>query len=124
MLSKVRHIGFRVPSIDEAVRFYSALGLQLIYKKTEDWSGVFGQLEVVKMKTADGDIIEFINDPFCQDHSEHICFTVDNIDEICSIIKANGGTIIVEKRLSPDQSVEIAFAQDPNRIMLELVTPK
>lgn len=121
-MATVRHTGFYVDNLSASVNFFVNLDFEVIYEKTENWENDFGQLSIIKLMDKEKNIIELINN-FNQkvDQHDHIALTVTNLQELYTKLQLNGIIFIVDPRLSPDKSVNVAFCKDPSGIIIELV---
>ncbi len=57
----------------------------------------------------------------CENSFAHFAFMTDNIDRDAKSIKENGITFLKEPFYSMDKSMKIAFLNDPDGIMIELI---
>ncbi len=57
----------------------------------------------------------------CENSFAHFAFMTDDIDRDVKSIKENGVTFSKEPFYSMDKSMKIAFLNDPNGIMIELI---
>ncbi len=58
---------------------------------------------------------------YCENSFAHLAFQTDNIDGDAKKIKEAGITFLREPFYSMDKSMKIAFLNDPNGIMIELI---
>ena len=112
----MHNVGIVVESLDDAISFFTEIGLTLEGRATieGEWSGrVTGldsqQVEIAMMVTPDGhsrlELSRFLNPPTISDHRTapvnslgylRIMFTVENIDELVSRLIKNGSTLVGE----------------------------
>ena len=112
----MHNVGIVVESLDDAISFFTEIGLTLEGRATieGEWSGrVTGldsqQVEIAMMVTPDGhsrlELSRFLNPPTISDHRTapvnslgylRIMFTVQNIDELVSRLIKNGSTLVGE----------------------------
>ena len=115
-LLEMNNIGVVVENLDNAISFFSEIGLKLEGRTTikDEWAGrVTGlgdqNVEVAMMVTPDGhsrlEISKFINPTTISDHRNapvnslgylRIMFRVDNIDELVSRLIENGSELVGE----------------------------
>lgn len=113
-LLQMHNVGIVVESLDNAISFFTALGLQLEGRATVEgeWSGrVTGldsqQVEIAMMVTPDGhsrlELSRFLNPPTISDHRNapvnslgylRIMFTVEDIDETVSKLTKQGAQLV------------------------------
>lgn len=113
-LLQMNNVGIVVESLDNAISFFTALGLQLEGRATVEgeWSGrVTGldsqQVEIAMMVTPDGhsrlELSRFLNPPTISDHRNapvnslgylRIMFTVKDIDETVSKLTKQGAQLV------------------------------
>ncbi|MFP3598579.1 VOC family protein [Chryseobacterium sp. SIMBA_029] len=115
-LLRMDNVGIVVESLDEAIAFFSEIGLKLEGRANVEgeWAGrVTGlgsqNVEIAMMVTPDGhsrlEISEFINPPTISDHRNapvnslgylRAMFTVENIDELVSRLLKQGAKLVGE----------------------------
>src|SRR6478672_11503967 len=115
-LIRMDNVGIVVESLDEAISFFTELGLQLEGRATieGEWAGrVTGlgnqQVEIAMMVTPDGhsrlEISRFLNPPTITDHRTapvnslgylRIMFAVEDIDEMVSRLIKRGAQLVGE----------------------------
>ncbi|MGS2761415.1 VOC family protein [Sinomicrobium sp. M5D2P9] len=113
-LLQMHNVGIVVESLDNAISFFTALGLQLEGRATVEgeWSGrVTGldsqQVEIAMMATPDGhnrlELTRFLNPATISDHRNapvnslgylRIMFTVEDIDEMVSKLTKQGAQLV------------------------------
>lgn len=111
---KMNNVGIVVESLDEAISFFTELGLELEGRAMVEgeWAGrVTGlgsqQVEIAMMVTPDGhsrlEISRFITPPTVADHRVapvntlgylRVMFTVGNIDEMVSRLQKHGAELV------------------------------
>ena len=112
----MHNVGIVVESIDDAISFFTELGLKLEGRQTieGEWSGrvtgVHSQVvEIAMMVTPDGhsrlEISRFLTPPTISDHRTapvnalgylRIMFTVEDIDEMVSRLSKHGAQLVGE----------------------------
>jgi len=112
----MHNVGIVVESIDEAISFFSEIGLELEGRMTVEgeWAGrVTGlgdqQVEIAMMVTPDGhsriELSRFLTPPVISDHRTapvnalgylRIMFTVENIDDVVSRLTRLGARLVGE----------------------------
>jgi catechol 2,3-dioxygenase-like lactoylglutathione lyase family enzyme len=104
------------------VEFFNALGFYSYYDMLEEWGAPFGTLHVIKLSNK-GSVIELVlPEGNYLVSNAHVAITVKDLEAtVCKLRSLS--KVIVEPRLSPDQSVKVAFCEDPNGIIVELVQP-
>jgi catechol 2,3-dioxygenase-like lactoylglutathione lyase family enzyme len=110
------NVGIVVESLDEAISFFTEIGLKLEGRATieGEWAGrVTGlgsqHVEIAMMVTPDGhsrlEISKFLTPPVVADHRAapvnslgylRVMFTVENIDEIVSRLTGHGAQLVGE----------------------------
>jgi catechol 2,3-dioxygenase-like lactoylglutathione lyase family enzyme len=115
-LLQMHNVGIVVESLDNAISFFSEIGLELEGRFTVEgeWAGrVTGlgsqSVEIAMMVTPDGhsrlEISRFLTPPIVSDHRTapvnslgylRIMFTVENIDEVVSRLTKKGAQLVGE----------------------------
>mgnify|MGYP003575751874 CR=1 FL=1 len=115
-LLQMHNVGIVVESLDNAISFFTEIGLQLEGRGAieGEWAGrVTGlgsqQVEVAMMVTPDGhsrlELSQFLKPPTISDHRNapvnslgylRVMFTVDNIDELVSRLTKHGAHLVGE----------------------------
>ncbi len=115
-LLRMDNVGIVVESLDEAISFFTEIGLKLEGRATieGEWAGrVTGlgsqHVEIAMMVTPDGhsrlEISKFLTPPVVADHRAapvnslgylRVMFTVENIDEIVSRLTGHGAQLVGE----------------------------
>jgi len=140
MIKGVRHAGIVVHDLKKMERFYKGLGFKEKSRAIEE-GGFIDQVvdisdakvEWVKMSSPDGYLLELLqyhshpkvlgsgkaksNDLGCS----HLAFTVDNIKQACEKITNTGGSTVNLPAISPDGKVKVAYCNDPEGVLIEVV---
>ena len=115
-LLRMDNVGIVVESLDDAISFFTEVGLKLEGRATVEgeWAGrVTGlgtqRVEIAMMVTPDGhnrlEISKFLNPPTIADHRAapvnalgylRVMFTVENIDELVSRLIKHGAQLVGE----------------------------
>ena len=140
MIKNIRHTGLVVNNISKLKDFYLSLGFEIVNEDIEE--GTFidtltglkeSKLHTVKMKTENSSMIELIKylnpvSPIINQSAQpnslgcsHFAMTVDNANEICELIKKNGGTEINPPAKNLNGTVKVAYCYDPEGILIEVV---
>lgn len=140
MIHAIRHTGIVVRNLEKSAKFYCALGFVADNQATEE--GVFidrvvglenTKLEWVKLKTADGCLLELLQYHSHPAHKEitkqksnqlgcsHLAFSVANIDSVCDEILRLGGSIVNTPALSNNKQVKVAYCHDNEGNLMEIV---
>lgn len=126
MVKKIRHTGIQTTDIKATKKLYEYLGFDAIIERKENWD-LWGELNIIKLKSANGEVLEFIEtqDGNVEKECIHLCFEVDNLKDVYDkLIKLECITSIISPTLSPDKTVKIAFVKENiNNIKIELVEP-
>ena len=144
MILATRHTGLVVRDLGKSVIFYcDILGLSVFKRMKESGPyierlvGIPGAtLEWMKLQVCDGSLLEIIkyhtdsgvsqeieieNFPSDKLGCSHIAFTVNDIDRLYSVLIGNGYHCNSVPQLSPDGTVKVMYAHDPDGIIVELV---
>ncbi|MBI2274140.1 MAG: VOC family protein [Bacteroidetes bacterium] len=143
MVLNTRHTGIVVTDIKRATKFYVGLGMKLISTKIETGKYIdelvgLGDvnLEWAKLILPDNSVVELLQyhshntgnnptpraiQPANRLGCSHIAFSVRNIDEVITYVKANEGYIRGNYLFSPDGNVKVIYAYDIDGNILELV---
>jgi methylmalonyl-CoA/ethylmalonyl-CoA epimerase len=115
MLKKVDHIGIAVKNLEEAMKFYEALGLKSAGTEVVEEQKVKvafypvgdSEVELLESTSPDGPIAKYIekNGPGIQ----HLAFRVDNIEKALAELKEKGVRLIDEKPRYGAGGAKIAF---------------
>ena len=115
-LLRMDNVGIVVASLDDAISFFTEIGLRLEGRATVEgeWAGrVTGlgsqSVEIAMMVTPDGhsrlEISQFLNPPIISDHRTapvnslgylRVMFTVEDIDEMVSRLSKRGAQLVGE----------------------------
>jgi len=127
-ITKINHVAIVVPDIDGALSFWhDALGLELSH--VEDVPSQKSQVaflplgdsevELVRPTTEDSGVAKFLADRGAGMH--HLCFEVDNIEEMMAQLKEKGVRLINE---TPQQlegrKVAFVHPKSANGVLVEL----
>ena len=140
MINAIRHTGIVVRNLEKSAKFYCALGFVKDNQATEE--GIFidtvvgmenTKLEWIKLKAADGYLLELLQYHSHPDHTEiniqksnqlgcsHLAFSVANIDLVCNEIERIGGSVVNSPVLSNNKKVKVAYCHDNEGNLLEIV---
>ena len=128
LIKKVHHIAIAVPELENAVSFWQdQLGLVLNHVEevpSQKSKVAFlpvgeSEVEIVSPSSDDSGMAKYIEKRGPGLH--HICFEVDNIDEMLSELKAKGVTLIDEiaKEL-PGRKMAFIHPKSANGVLVEL----
>ena len=126
------HTSIRARNMDQSIRFYSDfLGLEVIDRK--HISSNNAEIAFLKDPTGKGAILEltfyrnqkiFSQADYEQRLFDHLAFEVDDMENIINKLRNAKVTITDEPfRLGP-KGILIAFIEDPNGILIELIERK
>jgi catechol 2,3-dioxygenase-like lactoylglutathione lyase family enzyme len=119
-MNSFRHVGFYINDLEKSVQFFLYFGYVICYNMIEDWGDDLGVMSIIKMKNKDGNIIELLQTELYSEPTNcHIALTVENLDLVYRDLEQYN--FLVRPRLSPDGSAKVAFCEDPNGIIVELV---
>ena len=133
------NVGVVVESLDEAISFFSELGLKLEGRAMieGEWAGrVTGlgtqRVEIAMMVTPDGhsrlEISRFLTPPVVADHRNapvnalgylRIMFTVDDIDKMLSRLR-NAGAQLVGDVVQYENSYRLCYIRGPEGLLIGL----
>jgi methylmalonyl-CoA/ethylmalonyl-CoA epimerase len=127
-ITKLNHVAIVVPDIDEALSFWRD-GLGLRVEQVEDVPGQKSQVaflplgdsevELVKPTTDDSGVAKFLASRGAGMH--HLCFEVDDIDEMLAELKAKGVRLIDETALQMEgRKVAFIHPKSANGVLVEL----
>jgi catechol 2,3-dioxygenase-like lactoylglutathione lyase family enzyme len=140
MISKLRHTGIVVRSLDQSVVFYEALGFKTWKRELEQ--GQFLEtvvdlknpsVETAKLKAPCGALLELLEYHSHPEQKEispqlsnqlgnsHIALTVCSIEKALECVRSCGGSLVNPPATSPDRTVRVAYCHDPEGNLLELV---
>jgi catechol 2,3-dioxygenase-like lactoylglutathione lyase family enzyme len=138
-LIRMDNVGIVVESLDEAVAFFTELGLKLEGRATikGEWAGrVTGlgdqHVEIAMMVTPDGhsrlEISRFLSPPIVADHRNapvnalgylRVMFTVDNIDETLVRLQKIGAQLVGEV-VKYEELYRLCYIRGPEGILIGL----
>jgi catechol 2,3-dioxygenase-like lactoylglutathione lyase family enzyme len=140
MIKNKRHTGLVVRNLENSLKFYEGLGFKVWKREIETGDfidSVVGipnvRIETAKLKAQDNSLLELIqyhshpqtrgitNSSSNQLGCSHVAYTVENIDEACSLIKTLGGSIVNKPAVSPAGNVKVAYCHDNEGILIEIV---
>ena len=133
------NVGIVVESLDEAVSFFTELGLKLEGRATieGEWAGrVTGlgtqRVEIAMMVTPDGhsrlEISRFLTPPVVADHRNapvnalgylRVMFTVDDIDETLARLRKHGAQLVGEV-VQYEDSYRLCYIRGPEGLLIGL----
>ncbi|WP_119319743.1 VOC family protein [Capsulimonas corticalis] len=138
-LPLMHNVGIVVESLDEAISFFTELGLTLEGRATieGEWAGrVTGlgsqQVEIAMMVTPDGhsrlELSRFLTPPTVADHRNapvnalgylRVMFTVENIDELVARLCKRGAELVGEL-VQYEDSYQLCYIRGPEGILIGL----
>jgi catechol 2,3-dioxygenase-like lactoylglutathione lyase family enzyme len=138
-LLRMDNVGIVVEALDEAISFFSELGLKLEGQATVEgeWAGrVTGlghqRVEIAMMVTLDGhsrlEISRFLTPPVVADHRDapvnalgylRVMFTVDDIDELLARLLKRG-TRLVGEVVQYEDSYRLCYIRGPEGLLIGL----
>ena len=138
-LKRMDNIGIVVESLDEAIVFFTELGLKLEGRATieGEWAGrVTGlgsqNVEIAMMVTPDGhsrlELSRFLTPPVVADHRNapvnalgylRVMFTVDDIDETLARLQKHGAQLVGEV-VQYEDSYRLCYIRGPEGILIGL----
>ncbi|MBI4032716.1 VOC family protein [Candidatus Berkelbacteria bacterium] len=141
-LLRMDNIGIVVESLDEAISFFTELGLKLEGRATVegDWAGrVTGlgqqQVEIAMMVTPDGhsrlELSRFLAPPTVADHRNapvnalgylRVMFAVTNLDETLARLQKRGAQLVGDVVQYQD-SYRLCYIRGPEGILIGLAEP-
>lgn len=141
-LLRMDNIGIVVASLDEAISFFTEIGLILQGRATieGDWAGrVTGltgqQVEIAMMATPDGhsriELSRFITPPVVADHQSapvnalgylRAMFAVTNIDELVGRLLSKGATLVGEI-VTYENAYKLCYLRSPQGLLVGLAEP-
>jgi len=137
-MTAIRHIGLVVSDLERMIDFYSTVfGFSLTSRSLETGPyiealvGLSGaRIEWAKLADANGLLLELLcyhshpeepSIPLVQRHGcSHVALTVTDIHTTLAKLESYGGNIGVLQQ-NPEKTVLVAYARDPEGIILELV---
>src|SRR5574341_2595210 len=138
-LKRMDNVGIVVESLDEAISFFTELGLTLEGRAMVEgeWAGrVTGlgtqRVEVAMMVTPDGhsrlEISRFLTPPVIADHRNapvnalgylRVMFTVDDIDETLARLRKHGAQLVGEV-VQYEDSYRLCYIRGPEGLLIGL----
>lgn len=138
-LKRMDNVGIVVESLDEAISFFTELGLKLEGRATVEgeWAGrVTGlgnqRVEIAMMVTPDGhsrlELSRFLTPPVVADHRNapvnalgylRVMFTVDDIDETLARLLKRGAQLVGEV-VQYEDSYRLCYIRDPEGLLIGL----
>lgn len=138
-LLRMDNVGIVVASLDDAISFFSELGLKLEGRATieGEWAGrVTGlgnqQVEIAMMATPDGhsrlELSRFITPPIVADHRNapvnalgylRVMFAVDNLDEVLTRLCKHGATLVGEV-VQYENAYRLCYIRGPEGLLIGL----
>ena len=138
-LKRMDNVGIVVESLDEAISFFTELGLKLEGRATVEgeWAGrVTGlgpqRVEIAMMVTPDGhsrlEISRFLTPPAVADHRNapvnalgylRVMFTVDDIDETLARLRQRGAQLVGEV-VQYEDSYRLCYIRGPEGLLIGL----
>lgn len=133
------NVGIVVESLDEAISFFTELGLKLEGRATieGEWAGrVTGlgsqSVEIAMMVTPDGhsrlELSRFLTPPTISDHRTapvnalgylRVMFTVDDLDETLTRLRKHGAQLVGEV-VQYEDSYRLCYIRGPERLLIGL----
>lgn len=138
-LLRMDNVGIVVESLDEAIAFFTALGLKPEGRATieGEWAGrVTGlgnqHVEIAMMVTPDGhsrlELSRFLSPPVVADHRNapvnalgylRVMFTVDNIDEMLARLQKIGAQLVGEV-VKYEELYRLCYIRGPEGLLIGL----
>src|SRR5881275_2074961 len=138
-LRRMDNVGIVVESIDDAISFFTELGLELEGRATieGDWSGrVTGlrdqRVEVAMMRTPDGhsriELSRFLAPPVASDHRKapvnslgylRVMFAVDDLDDTLARLRKHGAQV-VDEVVQYENVYRLCYVRGPEGILIGL----
>ena len=136
------NVGIVVESLDEAISFFTELGLKLEGRATVEgeWAGrVTGlgnqRVEIAMMVTPDGhsrlEISRFLTPPVVADHRNapvnalgylRVMFTVSDIDEMLARLRKHGAQLVGEV-VQYEDLYRLCYIRGPEGLLIGLAEP-
>jgi methylmalonyl-CoA/ethylmalonyl-CoA epimerase len=127
-IKKINHIAIAVKDIEESLKFWrDAMGLQVDHIEdvpSQNSEVVFipvgdSEVELVKPTSSDSGVAKFIEERGGGMH--HLCFEVDDIDEMLAQLKDKGIRLINEVALElPGRKMAFVHPKSTNGVLVEL----
>lgn len=127
-IKKINHIAIAVKDVEESLKFWrDAMGLQVDHIEdvpSQKSEVVFipvgdSEVELVRPTSADSGVAKFVEEKGGGMH--HLCFEVDNIDEMLAQLKEKGIRLINETALElPGRKMAFIHPKSTNGVLVEL----
>ena len=131
MVRKIDHIGIAVPSLEDGLGFYQALGLECTGRETVESQKVEvafidvgeSRIELLEPNSPDSPIAKFIDRRGQGIH--HLCLTVADIEAKLAQLKAAGMRLINETPVEGAGGCRVAFVHPASTggVLVELSQP-
>ena len=140
MITNARHTGIVVRDLSNTIDFYLGLGFEPFLREMEHGEFIDqvvnlsnAKVEIAKLRSPCGFLLELLQYHSHPETKEiklqlsnrlgcsHISFTVDDLQKTLSEIEEMGGKFNHPGELSPNGKVKVAYCQDPEGNLLELV---
>jgi catechol 2,3-dioxygenase-like lactoylglutathione lyase family enzyme len=138
-VKRLDNVGIVVESLDAAISFFAALGLELEGRAMIDgeWSGrvtgLHGQrVEIAMMRTPDGhgrlELSRFLTPPAVADHRNapvnalgylRVMFAVDDLDDTLARLREHGAQV-VDEVVQYDDVYRLCYVRGPEGILIGL----
>src|SRR5215470_11940191 len=139
-LKRMDNVGIVVESLDEAVAFFTELGLTLEGRAMieGEWAGrVTGlgtqRVEIAMMVTPDGhsrlELSRFLAPPVIADHRNapvnalgylRVMFTVDDIDETLARLRKHGAQLVSSEVVQYEDAYRLCYIRGPEGLLIGL----
>lgn len=126
---RILHTMLRVTDLQKSIQFYTeVLGMTLLRQK--DYPGGRFTLAFLGYGDESENTVLELTHNWDTDHYDlgtafgHIAIAVDDVYQACDRIRAAGGNITREAGPMKNGSTILAFCQDPDGYMIELLAPK
>lgn len=127
-IKKINHIAIAVKDVEESLKFWrDAMGLQVDHIEdvpSQKSEVVFipvgdSEVELVRPTSQDTGVAKFLEERGGGMH--HLCFEVDNIDEMLAQLKEKGIRLINEEALElPGRKMAFVHPKSTNGVLVEL----
>jgi catechol 2,3-dioxygenase-like lactoylglutathione lyase family enzyme len=138
-LLRIDNVGIVIEALDEAISFFTELGLKLEGRATVEgeWAGrITGlgnqRVEIAMMVTPDGhsrlELSRFLTPPVVADHRDapvnalgylRVMFTVNNIDELLVRLRKRGAQLVGEV-VQYEDSYRLCYIRGPEGLLIGL----
>src|SRR5215472_3973759 len=139
-LKRMDNVGIAVESLDEAIAFFTELGLKLEGRAMVEgeWAGrVTGlgdqRVEIAMMRTPDGhsrlELSRFITPPVVVDHRNapvnalgylRVMFAVDDIDETLVRLRKHGAELVSSEVVQYQDAYRLCYIRGPEGLLIGL----